>query len=203
MPYTYSKNKDGSHTVYKKDTGEKVGTTKGDVKKYLAALHANIKEQFANAAQARAMASRTSQVMGGSTGGSSAPKAISGPTQVSGPSAVSAPKAVSGPTQVSAPSQVSSPSQSENELLENYLYNLQEKNWSDKVKLKHHFKKGTFKKSPGLIVKRISGSGGGCRKQMARITFYINRAGRNLKPEMRARLERTKQLLHQRCSKNK
>jgi polyhydroxyalkanoate synthesis regulator phasin len=30
--------------VYKKDTGKKVGCTKGDVKKYLAALHANTNE---------------------------------------------------------------------------------------------------------------------------------------------------------------
>jgi len=30
--------------VYKKDTGKKVGCTKGPVKKYMAALHANVKE---------------------------------------------------------------------------------------------------------------------------------------------------------------
>ena len=30
--------------VYKKDTGEKVGCTRGSVKKYLAALHANVDE---------------------------------------------------------------------------------------------------------------------------------------------------------------
>lgn len=30
--------------VYKKDTGKKVGCTKGSVKKYLAALHANVDE---------------------------------------------------------------------------------------------------------------------------------------------------------------
>lgn len=36
MPYV-AKGK----TVYKKDTGEKVGTTKGSIKKYMAALHAN------------------------------------------------------------------------------------------------------------------------------------------------------------------
>ena len=28
--------------IYKKDTGKKVGCTKGPVKKYLAALHANV-----------------------------------------------------------------------------------------------------------------------------------------------------------------
>jgi hypothetical protein len=32
--------------VYRKDTGKKVGCTKGSVKKYLAALHANVKEGF-------------------------------------------------------------------------------------------------------------------------------------------------------------
>lgn len=37
MPYTHKGN-----CVYKKDTGEKVGCTKGDINKYLAALHANV-----------------------------------------------------------------------------------------------------------------------------------------------------------------
>lgn len=32
--------------VYKKDSGEKVGCTKGSVKKYLAALHANANESL-------------------------------------------------------------------------------------------------------------------------------------------------------------
>jgi DNA-binding ferritin-like protein len=39
MPYT-AKGK----CVYKKDTGKKVGCTTGSVKKYLAALHANVDE---------------------------------------------------------------------------------------------------------------------------------------------------------------
>lgn len=30
--------------IYRKDTGKKIGCTKGDVKKYLKALHANVKE---------------------------------------------------------------------------------------------------------------------------------------------------------------
>jgi hypothetical protein len=34
--------------VYKKDTGKKVGCTKGSVKKYLGALHANVKENVFN-----------------------------------------------------------------------------------------------------------------------------------------------------------
>ena len=43
MPYTYK-----GKTVYKKEGGKlkKVGTTKGSVKKYLAALHANVKESY-------------------------------------------------------------------------------------------------------------------------------------------------------------
>ena len=32
--------------VYKKDTGKKVGCTKGSVEKYTSALHANVKESF-------------------------------------------------------------------------------------------------------------------------------------------------------------
>ena len=49
MPYIVKKNKIGG-TVYKKGPhgklGKKVGTTKGSVKKYLAALHANVKESY-------------------------------------------------------------------------------------------------------------------------------------------------------------
>ena len=40
MPYTHKKVGD-EHCVYKKDGGAKVGCTKGDINKYLAALHAN------------------------------------------------------------------------------------------------------------------------------------------------------------------
>jgi len=40
MPYTYRKVGD-EYCVYKKDSGAKVGCTKGDINKYLAALHAN------------------------------------------------------------------------------------------------------------------------------------------------------------------
>jgi len=40
MPYTHKKVGD-EYCVYKKDGGAKVGCTKGDIKKYLAALHAN------------------------------------------------------------------------------------------------------------------------------------------------------------------
>ena len=43
MPYKVKKVK-GKKCVYKKDTGKKVGCTRGSVKKYLAALHANIDE---------------------------------------------------------------------------------------------------------------------------------------------------------------
>lgn len=41
MPYIAKKN-----CVYKKNTGKKVGCTKGSVKKYMAALHANVDESF-------------------------------------------------------------------------------------------------------------------------------------------------------------
>lgn len=41
MPY-FTKNK----CVYKKNTGKKVGCTKGPIKDYMAALHANVKESL-------------------------------------------------------------------------------------------------------------------------------------------------------------
>lgn len=40
-------------TVYKKSTGEKVGTTKGSVKKYLAALYANAEKPSLNELEKR------------------------------------------------------------------------------------------------------------------------------------------------------
>jgi hypothetical protein len=43
MPY-YSKEK----CIYKKDTNKKVGCTKGPIKKYMAALHANVKESLSS-----------------------------------------------------------------------------------------------------------------------------------------------------------
>ena len=58
MPYIAKKNKDGSHTVYKKDTGEKVGTTHGDVEKYLTALriHAHEGDNMSYLDQLKSMA---------------------------------------------------------------------------------------------------------------------------------------------------
>jgi hypothetical protein len=40
--------------VYKKDDGTKVGCTKGDVNKYLAALHANVDESSDNTIKGKA-----------------------------------------------------------------------------------------------------------------------------------------------------
>ena len=47
MPYTHRKVGD-KECVYKKDGGAKVGCTKGDVNKYLAALYANVDESTEN-----------------------------------------------------------------------------------------------------------------------------------------------------------
>ena len=48
MPYTHKKVGD-KQCVYKKDSGAKVGCTKGDVNKYLAALYANTDESVTEA----------------------------------------------------------------------------------------------------------------------------------------------------------
>lgn len=45
MPYTHKKVGDET-CVYKKEDGSKVGCTKGSIKKYLGALHANVNESF-------------------------------------------------------------------------------------------------------------------------------------------------------------
>ena len=44
MPY-----KSQGKCIYKKDTGKKVGCTKGSVEKYMSALHTNVKESFDDA----------------------------------------------------------------------------------------------------------------------------------------------------------
>lgn len=43
MPYRIGKGKN-KKCIFKKDTGKRVGCTKGSVKKYMQALHANVKE---------------------------------------------------------------------------------------------------------------------------------------------------------------
>jgi hypothetical protein len=48
MPY-----KAKGKCIYKKDTGKKVGCTKGSVEKYLAALHANVVDEQENLKEAR------------------------------------------------------------------------------------------------------------------------------------------------------
>jgi len=88
-------------------------------------------------------------------------------------------------------------------ILENYLELLQEKMWSGKVKLKHHFKKGTFKKGSETIEKKVEGSGGDCQKKMSRLNFYINRAGKNLSASTKSKLEKAKDILHNKCAEKK
>jgi hypothetical protein len=79
--------------------------------------------------------------------------------------------------------------------------------WSAKVKTDStHPPAGLFTKSAPAIArslasKRVSPKGPGSGMQM--LTFYINRAGRNLSKSRRAKLERAKELLSERMHRAK
>lgn len=76
------------------------------------------------------------------------------------------------------------------------------KKWSAKVKTDStHPPEGLFNKDPETIArslasKRVSPKGPGAGMRM--LTFYINRAGKNLSKTRRSRLERAKKLLSER-----
>ena len=50
--------------IYKKDTGKKVGCTKGSVKKYMRALHANVQESLNKNDEHQEFESLYNKVMG-------------------------------------------------------------------------------------------------------------------------------------------
>jgi Protein of unknown function (DUF3175) len=67
-----------------------------------------------------------------------------------------------------------------------------EKKWSGDVKTKWTPPKDLFTKGASEIVKGLLAAPGGHSKAMSRLNFYINRAGKNLSDEDKARLEKAK-----------
>jgi len=82
-----------------------------------------------------------------------------------------------------------------------------QKKWSGKVKTDStHPPQGLFTKDPETIArslasKRVSPKGPGSGMRM--LTFYINRAGRNLSAADKSRLEKAKKLLSERMHHKK
>jgi hypothetical protein len=76
------------------------------------------------------------------------------------------------------------------------------KGWSKKITTDSTYPpEGLYTKSAGEIARvmaRKSVSPKGLGSAIMMVTMYINRAGRNLKPERRAALERAKRMLHSR-----
>jgi len=68
--------------------------------------------------------------------------------------------------------------------------------WSEDVKTKWHPPKGFFERSAEEIAEGLREASDGLAQAMDRLDFYINRAGSNLSPEARERLESAKTILH-------
>lgn len=64
--------------------------------------------------------------------------------------------------------------------------------WSGDVKEKWHPPEGFFKKSAQDIAKGLKENSKNEKQAMSRLTFYINRAGKNLSEEDKRRLENAK-----------
>lgn len=71
-----------------------------------------------------------------------------------------------------------------------------EKKWSGEVET--HFKpeEGIFTKGSVEIAKYLKSNSKDLKQAMSRLNFYINRAGKHLKGEDKARLEKAKDELH-------
>ena len=64
--------------------------------------------------------------------------------------------------------------------------------WVKRVKTKWTPPAGLFKKSASEIAKGIAAASKDLKQAMARLNFYINRAGKNLSAERKAELEKAK-----------
>ena len=76
------------------------------------------------------------------------------------------------------------------------LLELHEKMWSGDVHEKWTPPEGFFTKSADKIASGLKAASKDLKQAMARLNFYINRAGSNLKDDDRARLESAKEKLH-------
>jgi len=71
-----------------------------------------------------------------------------------------------------------------------------EKKWSGKVETKFEPKEGIFTESAEKIAAHLKKKAKSLKQAMSRLNFYINRAGKNLSKEDKARLEEAKTKLH-------
>ncbi|HBR70147.1 TPA: hypothetical protein DIC20_05245 [Candidatus Dependentiae bacterium] len=69
--------------------------------------------------------------------------------------------------------------------------------WSHEVDTKWHPPKGFFDRSSEEIAQGLTEASDGLAQAMDRLDFYINRAGTNLSPEDKERLEKVKPLLRE------
>lgn len=74
-----------------------------------------------------------------------------------------------------------------------------DKKWSGEVTEhdKWHPPEGLFKKSAKEIAETLKANSKDEKQAMARLNFYINRAGKNLSEEDRKRLDKAKEILHE------
>lgn len=68
--------------------------------------------------------------------------------------------------------------------------------WSSSVKTKWHPPEGLFTRSSREIANVVRAASPDLKTAASRITFYVNRAGRNLSPKDRARILGAIDLLH-------
>jgi len=67
--------------------------------------------------------------------------------------------------------------------------------WSGDVKTKWHPKEGIFTKGATEIARYLAKNSSSLKKAMARLNFYINRAGSNLPADRRKTLKQAKEKL--------
>lgn len=75
--------------------------------------------------------------------------------------------------------------------------------WSNPVKTKWEPPDDLFKKSATMIAKKLYDDSDSLGQAMSRLTFYMNRSGRNLPGTRKAELEKVKNLLRKKFVKSK
>lgn len=71
----------------------------------------------------------------------------------------------------------------------------EKKFWPENVKTNWHPPEGFFEQSAEKIAEGLKSASDGLAQAMDRLDFYINRAGDNLPVEIKARLEKSKEIL--------
>jgi hypothetical protein len=79
----------------------------------------------------------------------------------------------------------------------------EEEKWSQDVKEKFHPPEGTFKEGSADKIATIISQNGRTpyKTAIARLNFFLNRGGENVSPEIRAKVNRAKEILKKRYNK--